>query len=320
MELLHWFKVFKVLMSVDMLVMPGTGMLGGFHVNQFGLHYEIFKWSIITKICRCKLLFVSVGAGPLFHPLNKFFIKSALSLADYRSYRDSFSRNYLQGIGFESNNDAVYPDLAFSLPMSIMPRSANHDRQKPVVGIGVMDYSGQRGDEQEGEAIYQEYIDKTSSFVTWLLKHNYRVRVLSGDGLYDGRPRKDLRKSLEMRGFKYANGQFLDEEPLSVEQLLSHIASTDFVISPRYHNILLAIMLNKPVISLSYNEKFESLMAGVGLAEYCQHIEQLNVDRLIKQFKKLELNAENIKPQIKQKTEEYSKALDKQYAHIFNEV
>jgi hypothetical protein len=58
----------------------------------------------------------------------------------------------------------------------------------------------------------------------------------------------------------------------------------------------------------------------VGLAEYCQPLDHLDVDRLIEQFVKLEKNANNIAPYIKQKTEEYRRALDEQYTFIFNVV
>jgi polysaccharide pyruvyl transferase WcaK-like protein len=78
--------------------MTGTGMLSDFTIT------------VIGKLCRCKLLFVSVGGGPIRHPLSRCFVKAALALADYRSYRDASSKDHL-----EATNDVVYPDLAFSL-------------------------------------------------------------------------------------------------------------------------------------------------------------------------------------------------------------
>jgi polysaccharide pyruvyl transferase WcaK-like protein len=303
-----------------MLIMSGTGMLTDYATRPFGLPYDIFKWSTIAKLHRCKLLFVSVGVEPIHHLLSRWFIKSALSLADYRCYRDGYSKQYMESIGFGTSNDIIYPDLAFSLPVAMMPECNNRDRQRPVIGVGVMDYYGQRGIPQGGEAIYIDYINKTGTFVTWLLEHKYTVRLLIGDVLYDNRVRQDLIELLEKRGFKCEGGQIIDEPISSVEQLLSQLATTDVVVAPRFHNILLALMLNKPVIALSYNEKNDSLMAEVGLAEYCQPLDHLDVDRLIEQFVKLENNANNLRPYIKQKTEEYRRVLDEQYTFIFNVV
>jgi polysaccharide pyruvyl transferase WcaK-like protein len=317
-ELLRWAKAFKTLKSADMLVMTGTGMLGDFGISPFDLHYEILKWSIIAKLRGCKLLFVSVGAGPIDHPLSKWLVKSALSLADYRSYRDNFSKHYLESIGFEAFNDPVYPDLAFSLPRAMMPDCPNRDGQRPIIGIGLMEYYSKHCDPQSGENIYRNYVSKLSTFVTWLLKQNYDVRLFIGDVLYDKRVKNDLREAIKVQGLNDEEGQLIDESVHSLEQLFSQLAATDVVVATRFHNILLALMLNKPVVAISYHEKINFLMAGVGLAPYCQDIDHLDIVELIAQFNTLEENAESLKPQIQQKTDDYRKALDEQYSRIFN--
>jgi polysaccharide pyruvyl transferase WcaK-like protein len=320
-EVLHGVRGFKILKGSDVLVAPGTGLLVDHTTGFRGYPYNVFKWSVIAKMCRCKLLFVSVGAGPIYHPLSRWFIRSALSLAEYRSYRDTFSKQYIERIGFDSNSDPVYPDLAFSLPSAMMTKRDHRSGQRPVIGVGVVDYYGQSGKlQRRGDDIYRDYVNKTAIFVTWLLEHNYSVRVLIGDVKYDSSVRQDLIELLEKRGLKDDEGQIVNGTISSVEQLLSQLEKTDIVISPRFHNIILALMLNKPVISLSHHQKFDSLMAGLGLAEYCLHIENLNVDRLIEQFKKVAKNSEDLKPYIKRKTEEYRKALDEQYTFIFNDV
>jgi polysaccharide pyruvyl transferase WcaK-like protein len=102
----------------DALVMTGTGNPGRLRHRPFDLHYEILKWSIVAKLRGCKLLFVSVGAGPIAHSLSRLIVKSALSLADYRSYRDDFSMTSLDSIGFKRSKDRVYSDLAFSVETS----------------------------------------------------------------------------------------------------------------------------------------------------------------------------------------------------------
>ena len=79
-------------------------------------------------------------------------------------------------------------------------------------------------------------------------------------------------------------------------------------------------LLNKPVVALSYHEKISSLMAGVGMGEYCQNIDRLDVDLLVEQFLEPEKNAGIVKPLIEEKVEHYRKALDQQYAHIFNHL
>jgi polysaccharide pyruvyl transferase WcaK-like protein len=317
-ELLSWGRAFQSLRGFDLLIVPGTGLLTDFTSNPMGIPYRLFKWALIAKLCRCKLLFVSVGAGPTEHPMTRWFIKAALTLAGYRSYRDDYSKEFLEGIGFRTNRDRLYPDLAFSLPLEMFPEGPGRGRQKTVIGVGVKDYYGKQGQpERGGEAKYRTFIKKLGSFVTWLLENGYTVRLLIGDSLYDDRVKQDL---IELLPSQPANERWdLINEPISsVADVLSALASTDLVVSARYHNILLALMLNKPVISLSYHDKFASLVAGVGMAEYCHDIDELDVDALTRHVTQLETQAGEVKPRIRKKVEEYRHALDEQYARIFS--
>src|SRR6516165_1385795 len=88
-EVYGWVKGFIRLRHTQMLIIPGTGLLtdaGG--LLSWG-PYNLLKWSLIAKTRRCKLLLVSVGAGPLSGTLGRWFVRSILSLADFRSYRDN---------------------------------------------------------------------------------------------------------------------------------------------------------------------------------------------------------------------------------------
>jgi polysaccharide pyruvyl transferase WcaK-like protein len=317
LELVEWLEAFRTLKGTNMLIMPGTGMLGDFGIGPFDLHYQILKWSIVARIRRCKLLFVSVGAGPIDDPLSRWIVKSAITLADYRSYRDSFSRQYLDSLGFDTSEDHVYPDLAFSFPATAIPSPDARASNTRIVGLGLMDYYGKAGHPERGAPLYQDYIAKVTGLVTWLLKRKYCVRLLIGDLSYDTRVKGDLFRALEENDVVWEPGQIIDEPVLSVEQLWAQLAQTDMVVATRFHNILLALMLNKPVIALSYHEKIESLMAGFGLEQYCHRIGELDVETLAEQFRSLEADAKSLQASIRHKTEEYRKALDDQYRHIF---
>jgi len=320
-ELLHGVRAFRILKDNDLLIVPGTGLLVDHSTGFRGYPYYLLKWAIIARLCACRVFIVSVGAGPIHHPLSKFFIKTALSLAEYRSYRDAFSKEYIDRIGFKANGDPVYPDLAFSLPQSALPRASKRQELRLVVGVGLIDYYGQ-GSKQglKGQDAYHEYIDKNGAFIEWLLDNEYRVRLIIGDVQYDTTARNDVLEYLKNRGVGLGDGRIIAESIHSVEDLLAQLEGTDIVVSPRFHNIILALMLNKKAISLSYNYKFESLMAELGLGEYCFSIDGLDVDSLINQFIELEKKAETLVPSLGQKTEEYRIALDRQYYTILNEL
>jgi polysaccharide pyruvyl transferase WcaK-like protein len=318
-ELYRWLAAIRILKGMGMLIVPGTGLL----TDVCGLSgwgpYTMFKWSLVAKLCRCKLLFVSVGAGPVYSALGKYFVKSALSLADFRSYRDNASLEYLKGIGFPTNSDRVYPDLVFSLPEAVIANDNSEKRRRSVVGLGLMEYYGKPSVDSPGNAIYLAYLENLVVFLRWLLAHEYDARLLIGD-VGDRRVTEEFKSLLKERSLIYDEARIIDEPVSSVEHLLSQLAATDIVVATRFHNVLLALLLNKPVISISFHHKCASLMSEMGLGEYCHDINHMNAGRLIEQFQDVERNAEKLKPVIRQKVEQSRKALDEQYSLIFKGV
>ena len=177
----RWIKGVGSLRHTDMLIIPGTGLLS----DAYGLlswgPYSLLKWSLIAKICRCKLFFISVGAGPIHGVLGRWFVKSALSLADYRSYRDNSTKQYLKSIGFRADNDRVYPDLVFSLPETIIARHGDKKHQRTTVGLGLMVDAGKYGTSHQNNHVYQGYLATLVNFAEWSLTQGKDVRLLIGD-------------------------------------------------------------------------------------------------------------------------------------------
>jgi polysaccharide pyruvyl transferase WcaK-like protein len=316
-ELFRWFEAFKTLKGADMLIVPGTGLLTDAYGVQGWGPYNVFKWSFVAKLRGCRVLFLSVGAGPLYSALGKFFVKSALSMADFRSYRDDASMNWLKAIGFRTNNDHVYPDLAFSLPETAMRHVENRQRRRRVVGLGLMVYAGKYSVAEPRDTIYRQYLENLAIFAQWLLDHDYDIRLLVGE-TNDRFVLEEFKALLQTTAGEYDKARVIDEPVHSVEQLLPQIAATDFVVATRFHNVLLSLLFNKPVIAISFHHKCSSLMSEMGLSEYTHDINDMNVNRLIGQFQDVEKKAEQLKPFIREKVIQWRKALDEQYNLVFN--
>lgn len=317
-ELYRWLNGVVVLRDADMLIVVGTGLLtDSFGIGYWG-PYSTFKWSVIAKLCGCRLMFVSVGAGPLERRAGRMFVKSALSLADFRSYRDEATLEYLRGMGFRANGDRVYPDLAFSLPAAPPTGEAVKGRRS-IVGLGLMLYAGMYGIEKTTSAHYAAYLETLAGFAKWLLDRDYDIRLLIGD-------RADMEVTREFVSLVKTRSATHDEERIiaapidSPKHLLSQLAATDFVVATRFHNVLLALSLNKPSIAISFHHKCSSLMSQMGLSKYCQDIKQLNGDKLIDQFCELEKNARSLSQMISEKVADCRTALDEQYNLILKDV
>jgi polysaccharide pyruvyl transferase WcaK-like protein len=312
-ELYRWLRGIGTLWHTDALVVVGTGLLtDAFCLGAWG-PYSSFKWSVIAKLCRCRLMFLSVGAGPLERRTGRLFVKSALSLATFRSYRDEATLEYLKGIGFRPSDDRVYPDLAFSLP-AVSDRAVAKGHRS-TVGLGLMAYDGMCGIEKTTRAHYAAYIEALASFAIWLLNRGYDIRLLTGDPA-DTQVAREFKSVVKQRSATDGDVRIIAEPIASAKDLLSQLAATDFVVATRFHNVLLALFLYKPSISISFHHKCSSLMDQMDLREYCQDIRLVNTDRLIEQFCELEKNAGSLTQMIQRKVADCREALEEQYKLI----
>ena len=139
-ELSDWIRAIRTLRGTDLIDHDGNGDADRLRHLASGFPYDVFKWAAAARLAGCKVRFVGIGVGPIYSWLSRVLIRYALSLADYRSFRDQFSKSRIEKNGFDSDGDPVFPDLAFSLPPDIFPQRPNRTRPKRLVGLGIMDF------------------------------------------------------------------------------------------------------------------------------------------------------------------------------------
>ncbi len=285
-ELRNFVRAYSICRTLDALIFPGTGILDDFGESPFGVPAALLGWCLAAKLAGARVSFVSVGAGPIHHPVSRFFMKRAMKLADYRSYRDVTSKAFIAGIGLDPDKDGIFPDLVFALPApqtGLIPPAA----RTRTVGIGIMNYHGWRNNPKKGESVYRAYIGKMATFTAWILDQGYSVRILTGDAV-DRKAVADLMAALAPMEAGSRSGSIVAEPIANLHELMREIAMTDFVVASRFHNIVCSLKLCRPALSISYSNKNDDLMADMGLAEYCQSIEGLDVGKLMEQFLDLE--------------------------------
>jgi polysaccharide pyruvyl transferase WcaK-like protein len=290
----------------------GTGIVQDYMCGPLGWPYEIFKLSVLAVLCRVRLVFLSVGAGPIHHSLARWFLKRSLGFAHYRSYRDDASKDYLRGIGFSNDADLVYPDVVFGLS----PGNFGHGRRLPgkrrVVGLGLKDFTTN----SLGTDAYRHYLETMATFVSWLQTRGYDVRLLIGDFQYDTSVREELVEILRRRGEAVDPPLLTVEAAPTVSELLRQLGEAEIVISPRYHNLVMSLIQGKPVMALSDHAKLDSLITDFGLAEYRISLEHLSGEELKERFCDLQGNLEQLRLHVTAGVEKYRQALERQYAAL----
>ena len=311
-EFREYVRAFRSLEGTDLFIVSGTGLL----TDAYGLAgwgpYNQFKWALMAKLRGCKVVFLSVGVGPLHRVFGRLLVRASLRLADYRSYRDDASLEYLRRMRFRPNGDRVYPDLAFGLPDAVLPPEQNGSEQRGrVVGVGLMAYIGRYNVPDPRFETQRRYLESLGVFVEWLLARDYNVRLLLGDG--DREVVDELKSVLRERLGSYDESRVVDEPIESVGDVLAQIAATDVVVATRFHNVLLAMVLGKPVIAISFHHKCDALMNQMQLSEYRHDLNEMNPQVLIEQFEALERNRDDVKRTLDQGVESARRALDEQY-------
>ena len=316
-ELFQYLRAFRILRGADILIFPGTGLL----TDANGIHgwgpYGMFRWTLAARLRRARVLFMSVGAGPITTLAGRQLVRATLSLGSYRSYRDEPSMACLSRIGVPTERDRIYPDLVFGLPKAILPadQPPSPDARR-IVGLGLMVYSPEYSASGTPPTdTYQDYLKALAIFAEWLFEHGYEIRLLLGDG--DNGAIEDFKSVLEAR-LGYSHAEFLVEQPVrTVRDVLNAVAATDVVVATRFHNVLLSLILNKPVVAISFHHKCSSLMRQMELSEYCHDIHGMDSARLIEQFELMEQNQDAIRTTIADGVSHARVALDEQYGRLF---
>jgi len=306
------YRVASWVRKHDAVIVPGAGSLEvTLPIGPWFYPYAMFLVSVSGRVTGTKVALVSVGAGGARQRLTRLFITTAAKLAFYRSYRDPGSYEAMRQAGVDVTNDHVYPDLAFALRV---PPAGPGDPL--TVGVGIMGFYGNNEDRAQAAEINAAYKEKTKRFVRWLADSGYRIRLFPGDNSWDDAVLEEI--VADLRAYRP------DLEPMwavadavtSLDVLMREMAKVGTVVAIRYHNVLCALMLGKPTLSLSYASKHDFLMADMGLSEFCLPAKTFDVDQLIERFTELQGRSAELTRTMADRNEEKARLLDRQFAEL----
>jgi polysaccharide pyruvyl transferase WcaK-like protein len=306
------YRVASWVRKHDAVIVPGAGVLEAtLPVGPWWYPYAMFLLSTSGRVFGTKVALVSVGASVLSQRLTKLFFTSAAKLAFYRSYRDTGSYEAMRQAGIDVTNDHVYPDLAFALPV---PPVGPGDPL--TVGVGVMDYHGTNDDRRQADEIRACYLEKMKRFVRWLADGGHRIRLFGGDNLWDDTVVEEILADLRAHRPDLEPMWAVAQPVTSLEELMREMAPVGTVVAIRYHNVLCALKLCKPTLSISYAKKHDLLMADMGLSEFCQFANTFDVDRLIEQFTELKSRSAELTGTMAERNAEKARLLDQQFGEL----
>jgi len=317
-EYLHILSARKILEKVDMLVVSGGGQIDDSWGGTWAHPYALWKWTLLARMCGARVLFVSVGAGPLHSPISRLFVRGAIRRSEYVSYRDEYSKIFMEGVNSKKNS-FVAPDLAHSLRVKCLVPPYEYQGRSRVVGIGPIPYCDPDSWPEKDEIENKKYVRKLVELSKELLQKGYAVEFISCEINMD---RKTIRRIMELLGLHEGNQDKRVSFPVITthEELIEVLHGVDIVITSRFHGVLLALLLKKPVIGLSYHRKIDELLIDAGCRENIFDIKTFTVPSLLGALEHLMDNIPAEGSKIAKRESEFLVALEKQYDKLFGTV
>jgi polysaccharide pyruvyl transferase WcaK-like protein len=313
-EIRHVFRSYCLLRRIDLLLVAGGGQLDEEWGGSWGHPYALMKWSILARLAGTELAFLSVGGCRVESRTSRQFVKVALSLAYYRSYRDEGSRQIALGISRNADGSVV-PDLAFSLPLT-RNQPVIEIGKKPIhVGVSPIAFARPGLWPTERIAIYRRYMTELSAFVASLLQSGMSV-ILFSSSTPDEQTFQDLRDRVSSQIEKEDLVRLSSRDVMTVDELVEVLRSVDLVVASRLHGLLLSFLAGNPSLGISYDRKVQSLMEDMDQAPYCLDIRSFTCRALLDAFHNLQTKTDLIPQKLADIRHRYEILLENQYRLI----
>jgi polysaccharide pyruvyl transferase WcaK-like protein len=312
-ELAFLVKSFQIVRRFDFLIVSGGGQLTG-KSGPWGFPYAILLWFLMAKLAGTRCIFLNVGAGPLTDRLSKFFVICTLRAASYVSFRDEPSQKLTRSIGFRGPSD-VFPDNVYGFDLASPAILGSRRTSGRTVGIAPLAYPARPAcSTAEQKTKYDEVITSFAKFTSSISQESYSLSFFGTDIEEDAATIEDVRKVLRDR-YKLATPLY---KPIrSVAELLSRLAMMDYIVTCRFHAVVFAHLLNKPVIAISPHPKVSDHMNALGMSKYCTDIQSFDANALMMIFHAAVREQAEIKDRMAVKLAEYRFLLKTQWDNLF---
>ncbi len=210
--------------------------------------------------------------------------------------------------------EAVAPDLAFAHPASTL---ANPEPGRIVVGV--MAYYGKEDDPTRGADIRRTYVSTLAEALAQLVKAGDQVVLVPGD-------RVDVDVARDVRAAILSSDPALPVDAVSVRdfddftELTEEMAHAEVVIASRFHNLICALRLARPTVSVGYAVKNRNLMRALGVDGFCQDIMLLDSNQLLGQVRAARENSGALTARIRQGTLEWAEEVERLLERVATET
>jgi polysaccharide pyruvyl transferase WcaK-like protein len=305
---------YRTLRGFDLLLTTGSGQLLDLWGGALAYPYTHLKWALLCRLSGTRYGIMSVGAGPVSGRLSRRLTRWAVNLAQYRSFRDSSSRDLLVSIGCTGVH-RVEPDLALSFPVEAEGNGTlRFDSTTPVV-VTPVPYCDPRHWPIRDQQRYGAYLDKLAVFIRWL--HGQGTPVI----LNCNKPRVDryVLDDLEARvreGGSIPVGLLRRNQSESLADMAATLRSAGVVVATRFHGVLLACLYRRLPLGLAYGPKTVDMMTELGVGGFCLDVDDFTIEDLRRGYLEAIRRQEEIRATLTERCACQRELLIRQYERV----
>lgn len=256
-----------------------------------------FFVSFWARVFGKRLILLSVSAGPIFSRLGRYFFKKISQWARLIITRGQNSDNFFKDFIGPDKKLVNGVDAAFFSPApSEEPTDDWYERFPPgqkVFGISLREWFGDNPEEKEkkyrllAEAV--KYLIEVEKAKIIFLAYQYEK-----DRLIEEAVIKYLKNEFKVEGDIYNFNK-----AASYWQMWFCVKFSTALIGLRFHSLVMAAALEKPMLSLGYAPKNGELMTKLGLNDYNLSINDLEPEKFWEVFKKFLANLSSLEATVK---------------------
>jgi len=300
--------------SVGAVIVPGMGVLeDSLRVRPWGLPFSLFLMAAACRLRRRPFVLLDIGAEYAVNRLTRRLNVATVKRAAHVSYRDLASAAAMARAGARAP-EAIAPDLVFAHPVSKLTAP-----EPGRLVVGVMAYYGPADDPVRGAAVRRTYVATMAEALARLTDGGDQVVLVGGDGV-------DVDVAHEIRAAVFAQRPRLRARAVVVREfttfteLTEEMMGAEVVVASRFHNLICALRLARPTVSVGYARKNRHLMQALSLDEYCQEIGQLDGDLLVTQIQSARENGQRLSTCIRRVTSEYADKVESLLERVSEET
>ncbi len=230
------YNVLKKIKTSNIILIGGGGIIQDAHGWKTIPKYLVV--SLLANYYEKKVIWFSVGIGPIISYPNRILLKRVLKLINNDIYtRDVYSKNILENIGVR-NNIIVSSDPSFLLDNTSYSLIKNTNSFN--IGISIRSF---------------HLTEKSKEEIIKLINHlntidNCEIYFFNTEN--DNDIIKKLIEKLSLNNYHFCN--YTD-----LYKMISDITKMDLMIGMRFHMLLVSILFEIPIIGFSYLPKVSSL-------------------------------------------------------------